>query len=832
MNFTKMGDTPQQRFEQLQMHDNESIKRTATEIAEITWKDQEQQKVQLEWILTTEFANTLDQTTANTLLTEANKAKEAKWENYTELDELIAFLEPIANPHKIEWDISEVTDNNEQKKAASIIEKFSDYFWEGKTLSNIPEWIDNSIKTTIENIKKILNNPTKDNIKKLQKFLWNNVDWELKKMNSKDAPQTWNFANKTEKDLNTFLKKTEDYVNKYNAHLEIAKNGDQQQQKIENVKNKINNLNNIQDIEQTTNDYNSLSEWEKAQIEETLIQKLEEVKKTLNSLNNKMGLISANITNILENNTSTDQQKIYELTKLLRDKITTQEAQILLNEIPNNTNNNSGIIISGINITQYTEIFNQALTNITKDNIQNQETEAQKQENIQAQIEQNNNASKSFDEISTELQKIWNEKIYAILTQIAPLNEKLKQWHSINYLKAEESRLIQAIKKFWWENISFKENWKIESWLDKDEKKRFRKEIRDLEKQLMDVRKELENKQKIKDKIYKNENNTESWMITEIKNIIPDEKNKDYYTWAIDSYINNLDNMWQDVEDKQNDTKEWEKATNEKWNPIIEQGKTVANQAPRNKPTPNNLSALFEKVWFTRNPEDWFWKNVWNAFGAIFGWLFWFTTKWKESWIKTPEQKSDDLKIDLTQFESESEIKTTLEEINNITQEFNGRKEIVDTINSKDPSKIANLQRKLRTFPNWGQESPIKITWEIDETTATALQTYAEKQSKQNEQNNWTEMPYAFCEWYSKINTAIQNTEVYKEDWENTINYIVIQKDESWNISSITKWELEYNQTVSWETSTIPTFKNTAETYKLWTWENGKTIVKKEQQTN
>ena len=93
-------------------------------------------------------------------------------------------------------------------------------------------------------------------------------------------------------------------------------------------------------------------------------------------------------------------------------------------------------------------------------------------------------------------------------------------------------------------------------------------------------------------------------------------------------------------------------------------------------------------------------------------------------------------------------------------------------------------------------------------------------------------MEYNFCNGYTACETKISKDkgELFKKnDWDE---YILIQKDESWNISSITKWELEDNKTVNWETSTIPTFKNTAETYKLWTWENEKTIVKKEQQTS
>ena len=135
-------------------------------------------------------------------------------------------------------------------------------------------------------------------------------------------------------------------------------------------------------------------------------------------------------------------------------------------------------------------------------------------------------------------------------------------------------------------------------------------------------------------------------------------------------------------------------------------------------------------------------------------------------------------------------------------------------------------QRKHQhKHPEPDKESNIKITWTIDKTTADALKTYATEQAKQNEQNNWTEMPYAFCKWYTKIETNIQNAEIYKKDWENPINYIVIQKDESWNISSITKWQLLNGESVNDNTRTIQFNTDSAKIYKLWTWEQATSIV-------
>lgn len=792
----------QPTLESLQNNNNESIRRTAQEIAEIKWTNNEKQKIQLEWILTTEFAKTLNNKTeiAKTLYKELPGYNDNEDKAITELRK---FLEPIANPHKVEWNLTK-QEIQETEGTKSIFNKFSDYFWEGKTLSNIPEWIDNSITTAIENIKKILENPTKENIKRLQDFLYNNLSDDektnffkankasnVKKYNSNNPSNNWDwniwkceknnwkFTWSTAKALDDFLKKTADYVNKYKEHIKIAENGTTEQlNKINNANKLINNLNNnpsITTINTAYNYYEQLTEWEKTQIENNLIQKLEEVKKTLNSLNNKMVSISTNITNTLKNNTSTDQQKIYELTNIFKNNITKQEAQILLNEISNNTNSNSNIIISGINITQYTEIFKQALTNITENKIQSQETEAQKQEKTQAQIEQNNNASKSFDEISEDLKKIWNAKINAILTQIAPLNEKLKQWHSISYLETEKTRIENAIKNFWWDDVSFKENWRIESWLDRDEKKWFRKEIRDLEKQLMDVRKELKDKKEIKDKIYKNETNTESWMITEIKKIINTDQNN-FYLWALDSYISNLDNIGQDIESPQEASTEKKETAED--NPETDQKDVKQNtpekgQSSINRPTNTTRISWFQQLFNIIKENLWWFERV--KWKWLFGNLFALAdARWK-NW-----------QINLDQFDN-NDIKQIMRTINNESRHFNGRQEIISTINSKSTNQIKRLQEKLITLDS---DSNFSINWNIDENTANRLQNYINNQVSKIWQNNYNTMTYSFCEWYTKnLNHTKNNEELYT----NENDAILITRNNDWFITKIEKWNLDEN---------------------------------------
>lgn len=598
---------------------NAVYKKIEQEIYELNDKDKSNDKVQLEWILTTEFAEKLDQPTASTLLTEAKKAQSDNTDQW--LKNLIAFLEPIAKPHQVNWKL-EVSENENQ--ANSVIENFDNYFW---------------------------------------------TTWSLK---------------------------------------DISLLPEESQNELDTAKEQL--------------------------------------------------------------------------------------------------------------------------------------TQKQEKERIEKEREKASKSTMSFKNLSEKLKIFNNDEINWILTQqIAPLNEQLKQWPSINELNAKISELK-------WKINSYDKDW---NWLDNKDKKWNRKTINDLQNELKQTEKEFYNKTDIKNDL--------STQLSKIKKIIkkilsPDNtkneiilKNiKDFYglqnnentsiikkeneqeqeqdRTPFSQYERSLDDIWNGKEPSE--TTQWESSPEQ----------TAQTQTPEqaqkavNKPRTVNtgLSALFDKVGFKRDENVWFWKNIWNALWAVFGSYFWFSMKWKESivGIIKPDQ------INLENFESESEIRTTLEAINNETKAFNWRKEIVNAINGKEEQQIKNLQRKLRKFPNWKQESPIEITWTIDEATATALKTYATKQVNENEQNNWTEMPYAFCEWYTKVKADIQNNEIYKENWETSNNYILIQKNENWNITSITKWELKDNQTVNWETSTIPTLKNTAETYELWTWENEKTIVKKKQQTS
>lgn len=727
-------------LEGLQSHENESIQRTANEIAEIndTSKTNEQQKVQLEWILTTDFANTLNNNPeiAKTLYNEL--PDQTKWEDEA-ITELRNFLEPIAKPHKIEWDISDVTNNNEQKKAAPIINNFSDYFWEGKTLSNIPEWINNSITTAIENIQTILNNPTKENIQKLQNFLYNNLTGSekdtFKNSNRKSNNRDWSFWDSTENALKNFLKNTADYVQKYNKHQEIAEKWDKQkEQEIQDATNAVNWLTNP-----TQESYDAVKE------------KYDEAKAKY------------------------DEAKA----KYWDNFDSNWELETKLNEI------------------EWKLKINETREKASKSTI-------------------------SFNTLSQKLNTFNDSEINWILAQqIKPLNEKLKQWPSINELNAKISELEWKIK-------SYDKDW---LWLDNKDKKWNRKAINDLQNELKQIKKELDNKRDIKKDL--------STQLSRIKGIINSDNNekniKDFYglqnnentniikkenkqeqeqdRTPFSQYERSLDDIWNGKEPSE--TTQWENTpeqTNQTQTP--EQAQKAVNK-PRSVNT--GLSALFDKVGFKRDENVWFWKNIWNALWAVFGSYFWFSMKWKESivGIIKPDQ------INLENFEPDSKIRTALEAINNETKAFNWRKEIVNAINGKEEQQIKNLQRKLRTFPESDKESNIKITWTIDETTADALKTYATEQAKQNEQNNWTEMPYAFCKWYTKIDTKIPNAEIYQK--EN--DYILIETNNC-NITSITKWEVENKQTIDKDPTEVPKFKTeSTKVYALWTEQDKQTTI-------
>ena len=693
-------------IDSLQTHEDENVKRTAKEIQELTDTKDDNDKIELNWILTTKFADTLkkDPAIAKTLYDAIPEAK--AWEDEG-LTELRNFLEPIANPHTVEWTITSKEKPSDKAEKVQKITTFDAFLWENWSLKDIDKvaWLDQEIVTAINNIKIALEYPTKENIQNLQEFLYNNLSTKEEKQaffnkNRADKNQKaydsgkesgnwdgkiWSNINtdwSTAKTLNKFLQDTVDYIWKLEKHQEIAKAWDAQEQEIQ-------------------------QEQEKKKAISDITRKIDE----LNAIN------------------VSDTTKTYSEVKAEYDAAKKELAAL---------------------ITKYGE-FNEAAWLRTK--LTKIETEILPKLAIKESREEASKDTLSFTKLSDKLNALNNPEIKGILTQkLTPLNEQLKKWDSIKKLK-EEYDMLQ------WKIDAYNTNWN-ES-LDKDEKKWNRGKINELERKKKKIDKQIKEKEGINKDIVTelerikgilNEPDNESiakifYWLWEWENV-QDNAEKDWT--PLKQYERNLVNIWEDQPDEVEDA-----PTNDPEDPEDPEDQDnsdiPAERADAPKASPDRVRRSTQSLWALL-------ENLKTAFEQFktWKWSFWWNLallldafSWKTT---TNDQLKDKDYID----SSNQEVTAILKEVMDKTN-VNWLKEIKDVIEKWSEAKVRALQMKL-----WTPGKDLLITWKIDKATATALKEYVNDSS-----NNWAEenMTYQCLEWFDTDKATAIKDDAHNLDW-------------------------------------------------------------------
>ena len=217
---------------------DERLVKIEKEISELTDNDDINDKIEnLDRVFTTEFAKNLNIEVAKQLLDKIKGKYSENWEILPEwLQDLIDFLEPIAYPYTIEWDLGWISDKDWEKWNYRNKEK-QEKLQEGKTLilEKINEQIKKidlinddrlvNIKLMFENVKKAMDNLTEENTKNLQKYIYNNLDEESKSGFEKTNKnkKTWEFDGKFGESTLEWLDKILHNAVKYIDSVEKAK---------------------------------------------------------------------------------------------------------------------------------------------------------------------------------------------------------------------------------------------------------------------------------------------------------------------------------------------------------------------------------------------------------------------------------------------------------------------------------------------------------------------------------------------------------------------------------------------------------------------------------
>jgi len=322
-----------QNMEQLEKQTNdESLKKVINEIKELSdgTDKKENDKVELDAILTNEFANTLKANDAKILLEELNKYQIPEWWTAPEwYNDLKNFLEMKANDHPIKEssitgiDNKTTGENISENQKNLINNTISKYFTEkngdedNENYINIDKihWDLKDIKDTLTNIKTILKHPTKENIQKLQQFIYNNLDEGEKQgyldankdkqikpnpTNDKKIVWDWAYGKSTDENLNKFLSKTKDYIKDYQEWKDVAdkhtKANEIEQQRIEEQKNRVSKEN----AEINADNINVTLRWKWKEMNESRLQaEKQQISDKLNSYVQLREYLPKNVQEIL-----------------------------------------------------------------------------------------------------------------------------------------------------------------------------------------------------------------------------------------------------------------------------------------------------------------------------------------------------------------------------------------------------------------------------------------------------------------------------------------------------------------------------------------------------
>ena len=727
-----MAETQTQpTIESLKNDSNENIKRTAKEISELSDKTTDNDNVELSWVLTKEFSESLNQDTAQILLNEANKIKTEKTSDqqiYTDLDDLITFLDPIANPHKVpastDTEAKKTNENGEesQETPTSVLDKFSDFFWDNWSLNTLPDGLDENTKNAIKNIKTALENPTKKNIQIVQDFLYNYINNNDQKndffnKNKADKNQSnyennkwvnnwdgniwnctkdkiWKFIWLTAKTLNDFLTKTADYVENVKKQQQVIEKHDKE---IKDETDKINNLlNGITD----KSDY------------DTAKTNYDEAKAKYDE--------------------ATEKYPNFDKENKLSNKL--KEAEDTLKTL--------------------------------KKNKDKQETQ-----------EKAESSTLSFDELSKKLQDLNNDDINGILNrQLTPLNEKLKKWDSIKKLKAEKAKLE-------WEKQSYD---KDGDGIDKEEMKWNRKDIKELEKNINKLETQIKEKEniiqnikaqldRIKEIVHNNDTLAkEFYGLSDwdgINTIYENPTNKtEKARTPFSQFERNLENIWEDQPAEAEKTEkdeiwEWEKAEKD---PEKTATKTTPEKLQRAKKS-MSFKEFLEKInGFNREKWKWLIGNL----VSLFTYMAW----WQKD--KLFEEYKDNKNIDLDST-IVREVLTLVQDTTNV----NWIESIKSYLQDGSENAIRQLQMALWTEHNW-----MKINGKIDKNTAEILKAYIK-----NEENKWRSpnLEFQCLKWWEKVTkeeVTFSDTDGKKTKW------LIYKKNLNGAEKYILQWTINWNE--------------------------------------
>lgn len=208
------------------------------QIKELTDDIKENDKIEwLEWKLDKSFFDALNNLWDNTVVVNLYKSiivLPNEFENNEEVQNIKDFLEPIANPLKVDgnittwWKADEIFYNNIDQAKLAAIKSISDSISLISNL-NFSDANINNLKKNLTNIETIMNSnpPKKEDVQSLQEFLGNNIDDTSANTFITTSFKNWSWDGKfgqgTLNAVQAFVGKSDDFIKKYEKSLKVQK---------------------------------------------------------------------------------------------------------------------------------------------------------------------------------------------------------------------------------------------------------------------------------------------------------------------------------------------------------------------------------------------------------------------------------------------------------------------------------------------------------------------------------------------------------------------------------------------------------------------------------
>jgi len=804
----------QSQLDQLKKEtEDASLKKVITEIEELEDKNNSNDKIELDWILTTEFSSKLSAKNAQTLLNEINGILESKINDTTGLSDLKNFLEMVINKDNNNYKSPEWKAPKEGKEVKlnkiswyehNLIKDVKNPNHYANLIWNIPELQDT--KKMLDNITTALNNTTKDNIQRLQQLLYDKMNEKNKKKfeeeNKKGNHWTWEINSNLTENLSTFLDNTMNYIKDHKEWKDVAEKHDIMQEKQnaeinpDNIKAKLRWKWNKEWVN---------IDWEKKGIAEQLNSYVE----MWDSLPNQVQTLLQLTKKALETETDQNTDKSEEILKLEKEL-----AKLwAMPEIANDGNN-------WVDWKFGDKTYN-ALINYIEKSLKNSAEISPNNMNAKLRWKWN----KEWVDINQEKQKIAdNLNQYTQIREVLPGNVKdlliqTKKALESKTNDADQSNDILVLEK----NLA--KLWAMpekanngNNWVDwKFGDKTYDALINYIEKSLKNSA-EIDS-QKI--------NVTLRW---EWKDLPNNDKNakKEEIANKLNSYTNQRENLSFEKKHVLLLSKAALESTSrddEKWNPISDEvltleKKLVSLWVMPNTPTDgknNSVDWKFgtetyrsllnyldskpsEKTESKNSPaqtvsettEGKKWpKTLKDVFDALLNidwqswwWFGWFLNNIKNRfnaltwWTGNIDKFKDNNTID---FDNQT-VKDVLAQIQT-TKDIIWIKTIKKTLETGKEKDIRELQMALWTPDNW-----LNITGKIDEQTAKILKKYIE-----NEDNKWSwdNLEDQCLKGFQKENDTAINI------WEKIQWFIYAKTDWYWQTTRILKWTIDWKACIA-----------------------------------